>query len=69
LPSSNEHTEVLLRRATSGDEGAMAELLQMHRGRLKRMVAVRMDRRIRARTDPSDVVQDALLAAHGKLPA
>ena len=47
----------------------MERLFATHRGRLKRMVALRMDRRIRARTDPSDVVQDAMLAAHAKLAA
>ena len=69
MTSSGDPTELLLSRAADGDEAAMARLLDMHRARLKRMVSLRMDRRIRARTDPSDVVQDALLAAHDKLPA
>lgn len=67
LTFSNDQTEQLLRRAAGGDQIAMDRLLDTHRDRLKRMVALRMDRRIRARTDPSDVVQDALLMAHGKL--
>ena len=58
-----------MNQAARGDQVAMAQLLEIHRGRLKRMVALRMDRRIRARTDPSDVVQDALVNAHAKLPA
>lgn len=60
-------TEELLRQAAGGDEGARGALLQRHRGRLRRMVAVRMDRRLAARVDPSDVVQEALADAARKL--
>jgi RNA polymerase sigma-70 factor (ECF subfamily) len=42
--------------------------LTRHRERLRRMVAVRLDRRLAARVDPSDVVQEALAEAARKLP-
>jgi RNA polymerase sigma-70 factor (ECF subfamily) len=44
------------------------ELFSRHRQRLRRMVAVRMDERLAARVDPSDVVQETLGMAHAKLP-
>jgi RNA polymerase sigma-70 factor (ECF subfamily) len=56
-------TEELLRTAGLGDEAARTQLLNRHRDRLRRMVAVRMDRRLAARVDPSDVVQEALAEA------
>jgi RNA polymerase sigma-70 factor (ECF subfamily) len=55
--SSNE----LMRRAGAGDPHALAELFDRHRGRLRRMVRLRMDRRLQGRVDPSDVLQDAQL--------
>src|SRR4051794_11198000 len=62
-------TELLLDRAAGagGDADARNRLLQRHRDRLKRMVAVRSDPRLAARVDPSDVVQEALADAAGKL--
>jgi RNA polymerase sigma-70 factor (ECF subfamily) len=56
--------EALLEGAKEGDREACDQLLGMHRERLKRMVAVRMDRRLAPRVDPSDVVQDALAEAN-----
>jgi RNA polymerase sigma-70 factor (ECF subfamily) len=56
-------TEHLLREAGRGDAKARDRLLELHRPYLRRMVAVRLDRRLAARVDPSDVVQDAMLAA------
>ena len=53
-------TERLLEAAHSGDRSARGRLLERHRARLRRMVAVRLDRRLAARVDPSDVVQEAL---------
>lgn len=47
----------------------MQQLLGRHRDRLRRMVAVRMDPRVAARIDASDVVQEALMDATRKLPA
>jgi RNA polymerase sigma-70 factor (ECF subfamily) len=61
-------TEDLLRRARDGDEPAVAELLVRHRDRLRRMIAARMDPRVAARLDPSDVLQEALLEASRRLP-
>jgi RNA polymerase sigma-70 factor, ECF subfamily len=60
-------TEELLRRSAAGDGDARGALLLRHRGRLRRMVAVRMDQRLAARIDPSDVVQEALAEAGRRL--
>ena len=56
-------TQELLERSVRGDTAARQELLVRHRARLRRMVAVRLDRRLGARVDPSDVVQEALADA------
>ena len=61
-PSATD-TDSLLRSAGLGDDAARTELLARHRDRLRRMVAVRIDRRLAARVDPSDVVQEALADA------
>ena len=60
--------EELLDAAQSGDEGALAILVERHRDRLERMVGLRMDRRLQGRVDPADVVQDAYLVVRGKFP-
>jgi RNA polymerase sigma-70 factor, ECF subfamily len=56
-------TEELLDRAGTGDRAARQQLLMRHRSRLRQMVALRIDRRMAARVDPSDVVQEALADA------
>jgi RNA polymerase sigma-70 factor (ECF subfamily) len=58
----------LIERARRGDETARQALLGQHRDRLRRMVAVRLDPRVAPRVDPSDVVQEALVAAAALLP-
>jgi RNA polymerase sigma-70 factor (ECF subfamily) len=56
-------TDVLLGRAASGDSAAWGQLLAVHEQRLTRMVAFRMDPRLRGRVDAADVVQDAFAEA------
>jgi RNA polymerase sigma-70 factor (ECF subfamily) len=63
----DEDTERLVERASEGDSSARQQLLIRHRDRLRRMVAVRLDQRLAARVDPSDVVQEALAVAAEKL--
>lgn len=63
MPDTNE----LLSQAERGDRRAQAELLDRYRDRLRRMVAVRLDRRLVPRLDPSDIVQEALAEAASKL--
>jgi RNA polymerase sigma-70 factor (ECF subfamily) len=60
-------TEHLLERVAAGDRAARDQLLQRHRRRLGRMVAVRFDPRLAARVDPSDVVQETLAEAAANL--
>jgi RNA polymerase sigma-70 factor (ECF subfamily) len=60
-------TQNLLIRASEGDSRAVAELMEVYRGRLKQMVSLRLDRRLRKRVDPSDVVQEALIVASNRL--
>jgi RNA polymerase sigma-70 factor (ECF subfamily) len=63
MGEQSRQTGELLRRAAAGDQAAREGLFARHRGRLHRMVALRLDRRARARIDPSDVVQEAYLEA------
>lgn len=60
-------TDHLLDRMAQGDAAAKQALLARHRERLRKMVAFHMDRRLAARVDPSDVVQEALADAAGRL--
>ena len=57
-------TDELLRFASTGDDQAGERLLERHRDRLRRLVAVRLDSRLATRVDASDVVQDTLTTAH-----
>jgi RNA polymerase sigma-70 factor (ECF subfamily) len=63
---SNE-TVRLIGRARAGDRQALCELLERHRDRLRRMVELRLDWRLQARVDPSDVLQDAFVGVAGRL--
>jgi RNA polymerase sigma-70 factor (ECF subfamily) len=58
-----------LESAERGDAAAWDAVLASHRDRLRRMVALRMDRRLQGRVDPSDVIQEAYLEAARRLPA
>jgi RNA polymerase sigma-70 factor (ECF subfamily) len=61
-------TDKLLDRVVQGDSSAAETLLARNRKRLHRMVSIHMDRRLAARFDPSDIVQDAIAEAHRRLP-
>ncbi|MFO0911046.1 MAG: sigma-70 family RNA polymerase sigma factor [Isosphaeraceae bacterium] len=65
--SESVQTDFLLDRARGGDSSARQQLMELYRSHLKRMVAVRLDRRTAARIDPSDVVQETLLEASKRL--
>src|SRR5437667_1655243 len=49
----------LIERARAGDREALGALFGRHRDRLRRMVETRLDPRLQARLDASDVVQDS----------
>jgi RNA polymerase sigma-70 factor (ECF subfamily) len=57
----------LLERARAGDARALNEIFVRHRDRLRRMVELRLDGRLQARLDASDVVQEAYLEAARRL--
>jgi len=66
MSADSRSEQQLLDAAGGGDERAFAALIERHKTRLERMVQLRMDRRLRGRVDPADVVQDAYLAARNK---
>lgn len=68
MHGDSETTEQLLEQTRQGDAEALDRLLARHRGRLRKMVGVRLDPAIATRVDPSDVVQDALATAAKRLP-
>jgi hypothetical protein len=57
-----------LGRTAQGDWAARDPLLARHQKNPRRAVACRLDRRLAARVDPSDVVQEALAEASRRLP-
>lgn len=66
--SHNPEQDGLIQHALDGDEAALANLFERHRGRLRKMVDLRMDRRIRGRINPSDILQEAFIDLANQLP-
>src|SRR5438876_6681359 len=67
MTPDDAETEALIERVRCGDSDAGQQLLVQHQKRLRQMIAVRLDRRLVARLDPSDVVQEVLAEAAQKL--
>ena len=54
----------LLQRARLGNTEALGQVLQLYRNYLTILATTQLDRKLRRRVNPSDLVQDAMLAAH-----
>jgi RNA polymerase sigma-70 factor (ECF subfamily) len=67
MEHNSADTVHLLERARAGDAAALNEIFVRHRDRLRRMVEMRLDSRLQARVDASDVIQDAYLEIAGRL--
>ena len=57
----------LRKRLTQGDQSALGEAFAVNRERLRSGVLFRMDRRLRGRLDPDDILQEAFLQASTRL--
>ena len=68
MASEFRETEELLSRASKQSrQELLAKLFTAHRGRLRLLAELRLDRRLRRRVDPSDAVQEAYLEASRRL--
>jgi RNA polymerase sigma-70 factor (ECF subfamily) len=67
LTPDSERTCRLLEQVRQGDRQAFEQLLARHRPQLRQFIAQRLDPQLRARVDPSDVVQETQLEVHRRL--
>jgi RNA polymerase sigma-70 factor, ECF subfamily len=67
LAHDSAETQRLLEQARAGTAGAVDRLLERHRVYLRRFVELRLCPQLRARVDPSDVVQEAQMEAVRRL--
>lgn len=65
--TTQNDTDDLLRRVAQGDGSAATPLLGKYRDRLRNLIRLRLDARLSARVDPSDVIQEAMVDAHRQL--
>jgi RNA polymerase sigma-70 factor (ECF subfamily) len=65
--NNSAETVHLIERARAGDPDALNDIFTRHRERLRRMVEMRLDTRVQARLDASDVIQDAYVEATQRL--
>ena len=63
----DDKTEMLLEAARRGDADAVNTLLERHRKSIRRLIELRLDRKVQRRVDVSDVVQDVMVEASGRL--
>jgi RNA polymerase sigma-70 factor (ECF subfamily) len=67
MADNSAETVRLLEQARAGDRAAVDALFARHRRRLRRMVELRLDRRLQARIDASDVIEEAYVEAVSRL--
>ena len=58
----------LIARIRAGDEARLGELLTLYHNYLSVLADAQLDRKLRARVSPSDVVQETMLEAHRDFP-
>jgi RNA polymerase sigma-70 factor (ECF subfamily) len=63
----NHKTQHLVALAKEGDEAAVSQLCSVYGERVRRMIRLRLDQKLRPKLDSVDVVQDALILALGGL--
>jgi RNA polymerase sigma-70 factor (ECF subfamily) len=68
MQDNSARTRELLEQAAAGNADGWGQLLAGHRERLRRMIALRLDRHLQGRIDPSDVIQEAYMEAWERLP-
>jgi len=62
-----EKTSVLIEAAREGNTDAVNQLLDRHRKGVRRLIELRLDRKVQQRVDVSDVVQEVLVEASGRM--
>jgi RNA polymerase sigma-70 factor (ECF subfamily) len=65
---AGSESDSLMRQAAAEDRRAQAQLLERYRPKLRRVIAMRLDTRVAARVDPSDIVQETMKDAFRGLP-
>jgi RNA polymerase sigma-70 factor, ECF subfamily len=65
---NGSRVEHLMGEAREGRREALGALLQSYRNYLMILATTQLDRRLRRRMNPSDLVQEAMLAAHRDFP-
>jgi RNA polymerase sigma-70 factor, ECF subfamily len=69
MSANPDETRTLLERVKNGDASAFEELFKRHRAQLHKAIAMRMDRRVAARVDASDVLQETYMEAVKRFPS
>jgi RNA polymerase sigma-70 factor (ECF subfamily) len=67
VTGNSSETDLVLQRIAEGHRQEWGALLERHRQRLRRMIALRLDQRLQGRIDASDVIQEAYLEASNRL--
>jgi RNA polymerase sigma-70 factor (ECF subfamily) len=66
-PMDDNKTQSLVALAKEGNESALNQLCSVYGERVRRIVRLRLDQKLRPKLDSVDVVQDALILAMGGL--
>ena len=61
MSDSRTNDEELIKQLVDGEQSALAKLFELNRYRLQRMIAVRMDQRLKGRVDEADILQEEFM--------
>ncbi len=67
MSDSRTNDEELIKQLVDGEQSALAKLFELNRYRLQRMIAVRMDQRLKGRVDEADILQEAFMILSKKI--